>query len=125
MFDRKEYQRQWRKESRYNNRKSWEGFIHKKTKCQICSKTIYFNQKEKGINNTINFDHKEEAILIKEPTHWLDAHFCTLKNQKIWKSCNFGILCGKCNRALLTENREQFIKNAVKYVLKGYRLCKI
>ena len=94
--------------------KLWEGFIPKKTKCQICGKIIYFNIR--NINHAIHFDHRNNINIIKCPTLWLSQTKRTTKSEEIWNKCNFGMLCGICNRYLPTKNREEFIKNAIKYI---------
>ena len=97
---------------------SWEGYIPKETNCQICDRKIYFNQNNK--KDAICFDHKKENILIKgSPTGWLGFHLRTSENQKIWEGCDFGMLCNQCNQALPTKNREQFMKNVMKYIFKN------
>ncbi len=103
------------KQLRERKMKSWEGYILKKTKCQICNKIIYFNQKDPKA--AIHFDHRNGKTLIrKNPTHWLINHYRTPENQRIWEKCNFGILCRKCNAHLPTENRKQYLKKVIKYV---------
>lgn len=120
---RKKYMRQWNKEWKKKNLDSWEKYIPKETNCQICSKKIFFNQNNRV--NAIHFDHKDENALIKRPTLWLSTYPCTPENRKKWKFCAFGMLCKNCNSFFPAKGREQFIKNVVKYALKGYKLCKI
>ena len=89
--------------------KTWEGYIPKETNCQICSKKIYFNNKDRL--SAIHFDHRSNHTLIKgKPTNWLSWHKKNIKNTKIWESCNFGMLCLGCNRNLSTKNRINIIK---------------
>lgn len=103
------------KEHRKNNLKSWEGFISLRNNCQICGKEIYFNKRNR--NNAIHFDHKSENVPIKiNPSEWLIIHKKTSKTQKIWESCNFGVLCSKCNSSLPTKNRRQFVINSIRYI---------
>ena len=63
------------------------------------------------------------SIIKRQPSSWLQSHPATVKNQEIWKKCNFGRLCLQCNKSLPTKNRKQFIKNIVKYVF-GTEACK-
>ena len=96
------------------NRKSWEGYIPKETKCQICGKEIFFNQNNQSL--AIHFDHiKENLSITIKPTTWLSKNRRTSENEKIWESCNFGMLCHKCNLCLPTKNR----LGIVKYLLLG------
>lgn len=104
------------RERNLNIKKSWEGYIPKKTKCQVCSKAIYFNHRGKQ-DISIFFDHRHENEPIKEnPTHWLRIHLFSPENKKIWDQCDFGRLCRKCNSLLRTTNRKQFIIGAIKYI---------
>lgn len=111
----KQYYKKIAKEARLRSLKSWEGYIPKETKCQICSKKIYFNQSNN--KEAIHFDHKNENALIeKNPTSWLYQHPRNPENQKIWESCKFGMLCKGCNNFLPTKNRKKFIVNVTKYI---------
>jgi hypothetical protein len=88
--------------------KSWEGYIPKKTNCEICGKEIFFNNHNR--TNAIHFDHRKEGCIIKSiPIIWLRSHINNNKNRKIWESCNFGKLCKRCNAYLPTKNRQFFI----------------
>lgn len=119
-YKKKNYPRDSKKaeKNRQEHLKTWEGYIPKKTECQICDRKIYFNQGTKG--DAIHFDHKNDNILIKNsPKAWLKHHFRTFENQKIWEECAFGMLCHRCNSYLPTKDREQFVKNIVKYVFGG------
>lgn len=99
------------------NATSWEGFIPKKTNCQICGKKIYFNLLEKNNKNAIHFDHRKENLGFNySPKQWLNIHPRNPENEKLWSSFGFGILCGVCNRYLPTKNRKEFIKKAVAYI---------
>jgi hypothetical protein len=96
---------------------SWEGFIPKKTNCQICNREIFFNQK--NIRNAIHFDHRNggDECIKNQPITWLSKHKRTPEREKIWKSCDFGKLCNHCNLSLPTKNRREFFIKAIKYVL--------
>ena len=96
-------------------RNSWIGIIPEQTKCQICGRTIYFNKKNS--NDAIHFDHKNgKHSYIIRPTNWLARHKNNKANIKIWMDCDFGMLCGVCNRSLPTKNRKNFIKKVIKYI---------
>ena len=123
----KYYSKHRNKIRKYNNKRNrfihnknlslWEGYIPKKTKCQICNKKIYFHNKD--TKTAIHFDHKDNNLLIKEaPTVWLGRHINNLKNRIIWEKCNFGMLCKKCNLMLPTNNRKEYIQKVIKYMEK-------
>ena len=106
--------RQWE----LKNLISWEGFIPKETECQICSKKIYFNQRDNA--NAIHFDHKKENLIVNySPTSWLKRHKRTDYTEKIWKEFNFGMLCRRCNNYLPTKDRVKYIKKVVAYVFEN------
>lgn len=104
----------------YNNYKkaldSWKGFIPIESTCQMCGKKLFFAGKNK--KDSIHFDHRNgsKEIIKISPNHWLRKNPRNLETEKIWLSCNFGILCEECNLRLPTNNREQFVKNVNKYV---------
>lgn len=113
---RKEY---GRNRSRYI-KNLWSKIIVPETNCKICGKKIYFGGAHIGKgneNDSIHFDHKTGNEPIKtSPTVFLSTHKPTPENIKIWFSCDFGMLCKKCNAFFPTLNREEFITNAYKYV---------
>ena len=115
---RREYNKQKTYEKQLQNIKSWEGFIPLKTNCQICNQEIYFNQTNS--KTVIHFDHKNINVKIKySPTCWLYHHQRTPENEKIWLSCDFGMLCKRCNAFLPAKDRESFIKKVVNYVFNN------
>ena len=95
---------------------TWEGLIPKFTQCQMCGKDVVFNGLDKS--KSIFFDHRNggEECIKGSPSSWLKRHRRTPKNEAIWKSCDFGILCHRCNIVLPTENRKLFLSNATKYI---------
>lgn len=105
------------KEYRIKSLKSWETVISEKTFCQMCGRDIYFNKG--NFKNAIHFDHRNEGreVIKDNPTIWLRNHHRTLLYEKIWNSCNWGLLCSDCNRCLPSFNRKSFVINAVKYIL--------
>lgn len=99
------------------NLESWNEYIPHKANCEICNVEIFFNIKD--VNRSIHFDHKSESCSIKEnPKRWLLKHRFNFHNLKIWNECNFGVLCGKCNRSIPTKNRKAWLINLTNYVNK-------
>jgi hypothetical protein len=101
-----------------NNIKAWAKYIPMKSTCQICGKIIFFNC---GIRkDSIHFDHRHggKEFIKNSPTNWLRANRCNDKNKLIWDSCDFGILCGNCNKILPTRNRTFFVCQVTKYVFE-------
>ena len=96
---------------------TWEGYIPSEANCQCCGKLIFFN---KGNNrDAICFDHKNPDVAIKtSPSSWLRQKRQTPENKAIWESCNFGILCVGCNKAIPTVNRKQWLENITRYINK-------
>jgi dUTP pyrophosphatase len=103
------------KQKRQRNLLSWEGVIPKETVCEICNTPIFFNNTNS--KSSIHFDHRLSGLeLIKvKPTVWLSNNSRNIENEKIWKSCNFGVLCGVCNRRLPTKDRGNFLNKALRY----------
>jgi len=95
--------------------REWAEHIELADKCEICGAKIEFasgNQR-----NSIHFDHKEPNDIIgKRPTGWLATNRWSKEKEKIWRSCDFGFLCYRCNKYLPTENRKEFIKMSFKYI---------
>jgi len=115
----REQNREWHKKHSKKILKNWEGFIPKETNCQICNTKIYFNNGD--TKNAIHFDHTNDCNLINyQPTIWLRNNKRTKKTEDIWKKCNFGMLCIRCNSYLPTKNRHVFVDNLIKYV-KGIK----
>lgn len=103
-------------ERRRKIRETWRGFIPDIAQCEMCGKDIYFSSGDKL--KSINFDHRHGGLeAIKEsPTNWLGKHRRTPEKEKIWLSCDFGMLCRDCNMKLPTENRQQFKINVNRYI---------
>lgn len=106
------------------NAEAWRSFFPKHAKCEICNRDLKYYSK--NINNSIHFDHKTEKYSsIKRPSQWLRQHTRSIKNERKWRSFNFGILCLKCNRRLLLSKRKEFLRNEVKYVFgKDYKIVR-
>lgn len=95
--------------------KSWECYIPIKQNCEICKKELFYN----GNNpkSSIAFDHRIENCAIKvSPYDWLARHIFNEKHKKIWDSCNFGILCRRCNCAIPTKNRKEWLMKLTRYI---------
>jgi hypothetical protein len=100
------------------NLSTWDRIIPRETKCQCCGKDIYFSTGKR--ESSICFDHRSSGFeMIKEnPTQWLMKHPWSEKNQWIFESCGFGMLCGKCNRAIPTNNRKQWLEDVTRYIVE-------
>jgi len=97
------------------NISSWIPLITKSTSCQICGAKISLNTGD--INKSIHFDHRKSGteVIKLNPTDWLNKHKATEAHKKIWKSCNFGMLCNTCNNHLPTKDRIEWLEKALKY----------
>lgn len=95
---------------------SWEDYIPSVTNCEMCNDEIKFHSKD--VWKAIHFDHRDEGKEpIKEsPTNWMQRHKRNSENEAIWKECNFGMLCYKCNKFLPTIGRKQHLINSIRYV---------
>jgi hypothetical protein len=93
----------------------WKKIILEKAICPGCGKVIFFNSKVR--DNTIAFDHRKDGseVIKGTPAKWLYCHLATPENIEIWESCDFGMLCHKCNRSLPTNNRVEWLQNMLKY----------
>ena len=147
MFDKKsymkEYHRKWYKKNRsrileqtrlwfVNNRKrksevvealrvkkllSWIVYFPIETNCEVCSRPLLFRSPTRA--KRIHFDHKSSECIIKgSPSVWLRNNFFNEENKNIWESCDFGILCNRCNRYLPTIGRKEFVDQLYNYVHK-------
>ena len=109
-------------ERHHRNLDAWESYFLKKTNeipsCEICGKILkYFSGDRK---ESVHFDHKKINLPIKGiPSHWLASHKPISENISIWESCNFGILCRRCNLLLITENRRNWLEKAIQYINKN------
>ncbi len=85
--------------------------------CEICGvKLVYFTKKNDNVYNRVNFDHKTGNEPIQgSPANWLTRNKCIEKNIKIWKDCDFGILCLTCNKNLPTIGRKEWLRKVIKY----------
>jgi len=104
------------KEWRNDNITSWEKVIPKVNRCQVCGKRILFNTGDK--RNTVHFDHRNNGKeKIKEhPSTWLRNNKYSIENEKIWNSCNFGVVCELCNKFMPTGGRKKWWENVGRYM---------
>lgn len=103
---------------------SWRGFIPEQVACECCGKIVFY--RSGNIRTSIHFDHRNEGLEVVQvpPSEWLRRHKCNDENKKIWESCDFGMLCFRCNSQLPTKGRLEFLESALKYA-KGqtYENC--
>jgi len=99
-------------------KESWNSFFNDYTTCQICGTSVSYNSG--NAITSIHFDHRNngDAIIKGCPSHWLASNNRTPESEKVFKSCNFGILCLNCNRILPTINRREYVKNLLNYINK-------
>ena len=123
----KREQRKWHKEWReehieeirkhiQNRLHKWSSLFSDITSCKSCGRPISFNSCNQ--RTSINFDHRhggKEAIK-GLPASWLRGHNRTPKNEVIWKSCDFGALCFRCNHFLPRKDRKKWLKKITKYI---------
>lgn len=111
----KDKKRKYHREWQLKVLKVWERIIPKKTKCQICGKTIYFSCGE--VKDSICFDHRTGKEPIKvPPSMFLRKKKWNKDREKLWLECNFGMLCWWCNRRLPTKNRKKYLLEQKKWI---------
>lgn len=95
---------------------AWEKYLPDTMICQCCTYEIVFNKKD--VDNSVHFDHRHEGIepISGSPYNWLRNNKCTKENIELFNSCDFGRLCGYCNRYLPTLKRKSHVLNSIKYV---------
>lgn len=89
--------------------------------CAICDKKLVWFAGD--VTSSVNFDHRHggtEIIRTKNEGHasvnnWLRSRPCNEKNITIFESCDFGLLCQRCNQFLPTINRLAWLEKATKY----------
>ncbi len=112
-----DYHRKYIDKFSEKNLKNWIDYFTKKYndifKCEICGKELKFLVHR---SISVNFDHKNGKNRIRIPSSFLRSHVFNSKNIKIWEESNFGILCTRCNLALPTEGRKEWLENAIKYI---------
>jgi hypothetical protein len=110
-----------RQANKQKNKQDWRAFFiqlyGEMPQCSICLKALDWNaDAETNCGTVVNWDHRHgnHAAHVK-PANWLHGHLCNEKNQAIWHSFDFGILCNYCNGSLPTNNRIQWLEQALKY----------
>lgn len=85
--------------------------------CQVCGRELQWKGERAEV---VHFDHRHNGEVSIEitPSDWVRGYPCNLKNQRIWLSCDFGILCNVCNKRLPTKDREQWLRKAIRYTDK-------
>jgi hypothetical protein len=87
-------------------------------KCQCCGKILKWTTGNKRhITDSVIFDHRNGGTEpIKILYTWLGDREVSEKNKNIFLSCDFGIICRRCNTSLPTRKRDQWLKDATRYV---------
>ena len=107
------------KQKRISDKQKWLNYLNHKNpspKCEVCGKELkYFDGKD-----GIHFDHRENGneSIQHHPSSWMGRHPLNKNNIEKFESCNFGILCIRCNRILPTIGRQSFMRRLIKYVFK-------
>lgn len=102
---------------RHKYRDDWKQYFIRRygsnPQCQLCDTELAFDIKGKAVC----FDHRYEGQeLIKgTPAAWYTSRPCTSENIQIFDSCDFGLLCSRCNNMLPTLNRDAWVEKLVKY----------
>lgn len=105
--------RKLRREELFGN---WLKILPLNPQCEICRKNLEYASGKIGTN--VIFDHKTSDIFIRTaPTSWLSTHKPSKENIEIWKSCDFGILCSRCNLSLPTKKRKEWFYRIKDYIL--------
>ena len=94
---------------------SWRNYFPTELTCPLCGAVIKFSSGKK--ENSIAFDHRNggSEIIKGSPMKWIEGHPYNPENRKIWESCEFGMLCFRCNKCIPTVNRSLWIRNLIKY----------
>jgi hypothetical protein len=111
----REYLNNSTRRHRKANIDSWRGYFAGKSRCQLCGRRVVYSS---GISKkSIHFDHRNggSEIIKGSPMSWFGGHPRNKVNEKILESCNFGILCFRCNKFLPTEDRTLWLENAMRY----------
>lgn len=104
-----------------NRQKEWKRYFQNKFGdpfCECCHKALLWPGSENKLD-TVHFDHRRGDEMIKQsPAFWTRDHAVTLENIAIFESCDFGILCNRCNMLLPTDNRLEWLEKATEYAKK-------
>jgi hypothetical protein len=83
--------------------------------CQVCSSSLSYHRDDDL--PTVVFDHRCGDETIKgSPSAFCRTHPCIEQHQVTWRSCDFGILCRKCNAALPTNGRQEWLDGVIRYM---------
>lgn len=104
----------YRTKDRY--KRDWSIFFKNEYgRCQICDVKLSYTKNDKV--PTVTFDHRHGNEFIKcKPSSFVRTHPCNDKYMRIWRACDFGILCRRCNAVLPTKNRTAWLTDVVQYV---------
>lgn len=118
ITDNKTLLNQRTKQIRHRNRAAWLDFFRDvygvNPCCGVCGVLLMWS----GVRKTVvHFDHRHsgQETIKTVPWHFTEHKSCNKDNQSIWLGCDFGILCGKCNGALPTYGRLEWLKKATEY----------
>lgn len=111
------------KRLREENLKQWvshfKNMYGESPECQICSRSLkWHGEGNSGGEDCVHFDHRNgEGKVIKiPPTAWFMAKKLLPRYIEIFENEDFGIICRRCNLFLPTSDREDWIKNVVRYM---------
>ncbi len=95
--------------------RAWIKYLPENPTCGVCGRVLKYFSGE--VVKSAHFDHKNNGLAIKgKPSHWLRENKPIEGNIKIFRSCDFGILCYRCNRFIPTEGREKLLRNLIEYL---------
>ena len=98
-------------------RLEWDKVLPKVSNCEVCGKNLYLRHKDR--KKTIHFDHRHggtEAIKVA-PSTWIKNNGLSKKTKKVFDSCDFGILCGWCNKHIPTKDRLVWLNKLTNYIV--------
>jgi len=86
--------------------------------CQCCGVTLKWQAgNRRHGNDNVVFDHRNGGKeSIKSLYGFVSDRELSEKNKNVFLSCDFGILCRKCNTMLPTQDRDKWLKGALNYV---------
>jgi hypothetical protein len=101
----------------------FKGVYGENPKCQCCgTEMVWYAGNKKKMLNAVVFDHRNGGNEpIKHLHAWLTGRDVNERNTKIILSCDFGVICKRCNICLPTKNRVEWLNNAKKYVQKSIK----
>lgn len=104
----------------HDRQREWNRYLQNKygdPSCQLCLKKLRWPY-EADKPNVVCLDYRMNGVeVIKcSPSKWIHARHCTPENVLIFESCNFGLLCNRCNRLLPTYGRSEWARRMIEYV---------